>query len=103
MFSRQQMVEPKVLDLNEVIGGMQTMLRRILGEHIEIAYVLDSELGRIEADRGNIEQVVMNLVVNARDAMPEGGKLTIETANVLLDEGFARAQIGVEPIEPLNS
>ncbi|HTV23392.1 MAG TPA: ATP-binding protein, partial [Polyangiaceae bacterium] len=97
MFSRQQMVEPKVLDLNDVIGGMQTMLRRILGEHIELGCRLEARLGRVLADRGNIEQVIMNLVVNARDAMPKGGKLTLETSNVTLDERFARTHVGAEP------
>jgi PAS domain S-box-containing protein len=97
MFSRQQLVEPKVLDLNEVLGGMQRMLRRILGEHIELCCLLEGGVGRIKADRGNIEQVIMNLVVNARDAMPKGGTLTVETANVTLDEAFARAHLGAEP------
>jgi two-component system cell cycle sensor histidine kinase/response regulator CckA len=97
MFSRQQLVEPKVLELNEVIEDMQKMLRRLLGEHIELVYRRENELGRIKADRGNIEQVIMNLVVNARDAMPKGGKLTIETANVVLDEAFAKTHLGTEP------
>jgi two-component system cell cycle sensor histidine kinase/response regulator CckA len=97
MFSRQQLVEPKVLDLNDVISGMHSMLRRILDEHIELVYRLETELGRINADRGNIEQVIMNLVVNARDAMPNGGKLSIETANVVLDDSFARTHLGAEP------
>jgi two-component system cell cycle sensor histidine kinase/response regulator CckA len=97
MFSRQQLVEPKVLNLNEVLGGMHKMLRRLVGEHIELVNLLDAELGRIKADRGNIEQVVMNLVVNARDAMPRGGKLTIETSNVEIDEAFARSHLGAEP------
>jgi len=97
MFSRQQLVEPKVLDLNDVIGGMQRMLRRIVGEHIEVACLFDPSAGRILADRGNIEQVIMNLVVNARDAMPQGGKLTLETANVVIDERFARSHLGAEP------
>jgi PAS domain S-box-containing protein len=97
MFSRQQLVEPKVLDINDVIGGMQKMLRRILGEHIELACRLDVGLGRVLADRGNIEQVVMNLAVNARDAMPTGGKLALETSNVVLDERFARSHLGAAP------
>jgi two-component system cell cycle sensor histidine kinase/response regulator CckA len=97
MFSRQQLVEPKVLDLNDVIEDMQKMLRRLLGEHIELVYRRGDELGRIKADRGNIEQVIMNLVVNARDAMPKGGRLTIETANVVLDEAFAKTHLGTEP------
>jgi two-component system cell cycle sensor histidine kinase/response regulator CckA len=97
MFSRQQLVEPKVLDLNEVLGSMHKMLRRLVGEHIELCSLSDTSLGRIKADRGNIEQVIMNLVVNARDAMPRGGKLTIETANTDLDETFARTHLGAAP------
>jgi two-component system cell cycle sensor histidine kinase/response regulator CckA len=97
MFSRQQLVEPKVLDLNEVLAGMQKMLRRILGEHIELCCTFEGELGRIKADRGNIEQVIMNLIVNARDAMPKGGKLTVETANVVLDKAFASVHLGAAP------
>jgi PAS domain S-box-containing protein len=97
MFSRQQLVEPKVLDLNEVLAGMQKMLRRILGEHIELCCTFEGALGRIKADRGNIEQVIMNLVVNARDAMPKGGKLTVETANIALDKAFASVHLGAAP------
>ena len=99
MFSRQQLIETRVLDLNEVLTGMQKMLRRLLGEHIELQVRLDPTLGRIRADRGNIEQVIMNLSVNARDAMPRGGKLTIETSNVVLDEAFARTHLGAAPGE----
>ena len=94
MFSRQQMVEPKVLDLNEVLGGMEKMLGRILGEHIELSMLRAPQLGRVLADRGNIEQVIMNLLVNARDAMPRGGKLSIETSNVSVDETFANTHLG---------
>jgi two-component system, cell cycle sensor histidine kinase and response regulator CckA len=97
MFSRQQMVEPKILDMNEVLGGMQTMLRRLLGEHIELEVELDANIGRIRADRGNIEQVIMNLAVNARDAMPRGGKLSVATANVFVDEAFMTTHAGAEP------
>jgi two-component system, cell cycle sensor histidine kinase and response regulator CckA len=97
MFSRQQLVEPKVLDLNEVLSGMERMLRRLLGEQLEIVSLLAADLGRIRADRGNIEQVIMNLVVNAKDAMPKGGRLTIETSNVFLDEAFARTHLGSAP------
>jgi two-component system, cell cycle sensor histidine kinase and response regulator CckA len=97
MFSRQQLVEPKVLDLNEVLDGMEKMLARILGEHLELVNLRAPGLGKIRADRGNIEQVVMNLVVNAKDAMPKGGRITIETANVVLDEAFAHTHLGAEP------
>jgi CheY-like chemotaxis protein len=96
MFSRQQVLEARVLDLNEILGSMEKMLRRTLGEHLELVAVLEPKLGAIRADRGNIEQVIMNLVVNARDAMPTGGKLTIETANVFLDEAFVDEHLGTE-------
>lgn len=91
MFSRQQVTEPQVLDLNVVIGNMEKMLRRLVGEDVELAIIAAQPLGSVRADRGSVEQVMMNLVVNARDAMPTGGKLTIETTNVLLDEG---SQVG---------
>jgi signal transduction histidine kinase/CheY-like chemotaxis protein len=96
MFSRQQVVEPKVLDLNDVLAGMAKMLPRILGADIEQVSVLADRLGRVCIDLGSIEQVVMNLVVNARDAMPTGGKLTVETANIVLDDDYARAHVGVK-------
>jgi two-component system cell cycle sensor histidine kinase/response regulator CckA len=94
LFSRQQVVEPKVLDLNENLGGMEKMLRRILGEDVDVAFRPAPKLGRIRADPSNVEQVIMNLVVNARDAMPTGGKLTIETANVDLDDDYASRHVG---------
>jgi signal transduction histidine kinase/CheY-like chemotaxis protein len=96
-FSRQQVIEPKVLDLNEVLVGMDKMLRRLLGEDVELVTIPSESLGRVRADPGSIEQVVMNLVVNARDAMPTGGKLTMETANVTLDEAFAASHLGAKP------
>jgi two-component system cell cycle sensor histidine kinase/response regulator CckA len=97
LFSRQQVLELRVLDLNAVIGGIEKMLRRVLGEDLELCVVLGPGLGRIRADQGNIEQVIMNLVVNARDAMPSGGRLTMETADVSLDEVFVRAHLDTEP------
>jgi two-component system cell cycle sensor histidine kinase/response regulator CckA len=96
-FSRRQMLQPKILDLNAVIGGLEPMLRRIIGEDIDIHLRLRPDLSRTKADPGQIEQVVMNLAVNARDAMPSGGKLTIETATVNLDEACTRRHIGVSP------
>ncbi len=96
-FSRQQVTDPKVLDLNEIIHGVDKMVRRILGEDIELTTIPHPALDRCRADAGQMEQVLVNLVVNARDAMPEGGKLTIETGNVELDETYARAHLGVKP------
>ena len=87
-FSRKQIIEPKVLDLNDLIGGMHTMLARLIGENIELRTVSCSGLGPVKVDPGQIEQVLVNLAVNARDAMPDGGKLIIETANVELDAGY---------------
>ena len=89
-FSRKQMLAPKVLDLNEVVAENLKMLTRMIGEDIDLVMVPGPELGAVRADPGQIDQVIMNLAVNARDAMAQGGKLTIETANVTLDENFAR-------------
>jgi len=96
-FSRRQILEPKVIDLNDVIPDMDRMLRRLIGEDIDLETVLAPDLGRVEADPGQIEQIIMNLAVNARDAMPRGGRLTMETANVELDEVYARSHAGVTP------
>jgi two-component system cell cycle sensor histidine kinase/response regulator CckA len=96
-FSRQQVRAPTVLNLNDVIGRMDRMLRRVIGEHIELATVQAVDLDVIKADAGQIEQVIMNLVVNARDAMPDGGRLRVETANVHVDEAFSRGHIGLLP------
>jgi PAS domain S-box-containing protein len=92
-FSRKQMLVPKVLDLNVVVTENLKMLTRMIGEDIDLVMIPASDLGAVKADAGQIEQVIMNLAVNARDAMPSGGKLTIETASVTLDEDFAREYI----------
>jgi PAS domain S-box-containing protein len=89
-FSRKQVLTPVVLDLNVVVADLEKMLRRLIGEDIDMVTVLDKSLAHVKADPGQIEQVVVNLVVNSRDAMPRGGKLTIETKNVRLDEVYAR-------------
>jgi len=85
-FSRRQVLQPKVLDLNIVVGNIHKMLRRLIGEDIELVTVFRSELGRIKADPGQLQQVILNLAVNARDSMPQGGKLVIETGDVELDD-----------------
>ncbi len=90
-FSRRQVIAPRVLDLNEIIADTSNMLRRLIGEDIELVTLLGAELGLVNVDPGHIEQVLFNLVVNAQDAMPEGGKLTIETAKVRLGEDLATA------------
>jgi PAS domain S-box-containing protein len=96
-FSRKQVLQPKVLDLNAIVSDMDRMLRRLIGEHIEFVTVAEAGLGQVKADRNQIEQVVMNLAINARDAMPAGGKLYIRTADVELDENYVAHHIGVEP------
>jgi nitrogen-specific signal transduction histidine kinase len=88
-FSRRQVWAPSELDLNAVVADMETMLRRLIGEDIDLCTVLRPALGAIRADRGQLQQVIMNLVINARDAMPQGGKLTVETAAVELDSSYA--------------
>ena len=94
MFSRQQVIVPRILDLNEILVGIDKMVHRLIGEDIELVALPSARLGRIHADPSNVDQVILNLVVNARDAMPQGGKLTIETANVELDGEYAREHLG---------
>ena len=96
-FSRQQVRQPRVIDVNKVVTEMQRMLGRLLGEDVELAFHPAPELGRVLADPGQLEQVLMNLVVNARDAMLDGGKLTIETDDVTLDTAYVSAHLGVAP------
>jgi two-component system cell cycle sensor histidine kinase/response regulator CckA len=96
-FSRKQVLQPKVLDLNAHVSSMDKMLRRMIGEDIELVTLLAKDLGRIKADPGQIEQVILNLAINAKYAMPNGGKLTIETANMILDENYSHSRIGVTP------
>src|SRR5581483_3272641 len=85
-FSRKQVLQPRVINLNEAVVGAEKMLRRLIGEDIELSIRFESALGNVKADPGQIEQVILNLAINARDAMPRGGKLTIQTANVALDQ-----------------
>ena len=96
-FSRRQVMEMKVMDLNDLLRNLGKMLHRVISEDIELATILEENLGRVKTDPGQIEQVIMNLAVNARDAMSKGGKLTIETANVDLDQAYARAHVAVKP------
>ena len=96
-FSRRQATEPKNLHLNDLVREVEKMLRRLIGEDIELAITLDPEAGSLRADPVQIEQVIMNLVVNAKDAMPQGGRLSIETDRFLVDEAFAHAHLAVRP------
>jgi PAS domain S-box-containing protein len=96
-FGRKQVLELKVIDLNSVVADISKLLRPLIGEDIEVVVTCDPSLGRTKADPGQVEQVIMNLAVNARDAMPGGGKLIIETRNVDLDENYQRAHASVKP------
>ncbi len=96
-FSRRQVLELRILDLNQILGGMEKMLRRLLVEDVELSMLTSHRLGKVRADAGQIEQIVMNLVVNARDAMPRGGKISIETGNAELDVAYAALHLGVKP------
>lgn len=96
-FSRRQVLQPKVLDLNVLVKSLTAMLQRLIGEDIDLRLLPGADLGRVSADPGQLEQVIMNLVVNARDAMPKGGVLTIETRNVEFDEQYAAGHLNVKP------
>ncbi len=96
-FSRKQLLQPKVLDLNEIVGGMGDMLRRLIGEHIDLVTMLGPDVHRVNADPTQLEQIIVNLAVNARDAMPRGGRLTIETANAMVDQGFLERHPDAQP------
>src|SRR5262249_18731013 len=93
-FSRKQILQPRVLDLNRVLDNMKSMLQRLIGEDIELVFRFHHDLGQVKADPGQIEQVMMNLSINARDAMPAGGSLFIETTNFRLEEQFAQQPPG---------
>jgi CheY-like chemotaxis protein len=96
-FSRKQVLQPRILDLNAVVGETEKMLQRLIGEDIQLLTVLDEHVDPVRADPGQMDQVLMNLAVNARDAMPRGGRLTIETGNVVLDQAYSRQHAGVAP------
>ncbi|MFB3826217.1 MAG: ATP-binding protein [Bryobacteraceae bacterium] len=96
-FSRRQTLQPKVIEVNQLVTGLGVLLRRLIGEDVELHLKLAPDAGRINVDAGQIEQVVMNLAVNARDAMPDGGALTLETRNVVLDKTYAATHLAVTP------
>jgi two-component system cell cycle sensor histidine kinase/response regulator CckA len=96
-FSRKQVLQPKVIDLNEIVTDLSKMLQRLIGEDVELVCITKADLGQVKADPGQIEQILINLAVNARDAMPEGGKITMETGNVVLDEEYTRHHAKVSP------
>jgi two-component system, cell cycle sensor histidine kinase and response regulator CckA len=96
-FSRKQLLDMKVMDLTELIIELEKMLGRLIGEDVDLKTVLSPSLGRVQADPGQVEQIIMNLAVNARDAMPQGGTLTLETADVYIDEDYARMHAEVKP------
>jgi CheY-like chemotaxis protein len=96
-FSRKEIIEPKLLDLNLIVTDMRALLGRLIREDVKVVLDLAPELAPVRADRGQVEQIVINLAVNARDAMPDGGTLRIETANVELDERYAKTHLAVKP------
>jgi len=98
-FSRKQVLEPRMLDLNAVLNGTSGLLRRLIGEDVRLDVKLEPQLGRVLADEHQLQQVIMNLAINARDAMPQGGRLTLTTANVTLDESYAQQHLPLGPGE----
>ena len=96
-FSRRQVLEPKILDVNTVVSDIERMLRRLIGEHIDLKARKAPDLWKVKADPGQIEQAILNLVLNARDAMPSGGTLAIETSNADLDEAFSSSHVPTPP------
>jgi len=96
-FSRKQMLAPAVIDLNEIVSGMRALLERVLGEDVDLIMDLDPSLGHVSADPGQLEQVILNMAVNARDAMPEGGQLTLETRHLDVDPPYARQKVELAP------
>jgi PAS domain S-box-containing protein len=96
-FSRKQILQPRVISINDLVANMERLLRRLIGEDIELVTEIAPDLGAVRADKGQIEQIIMNLAINARDAMPQGGKLTIETADSFLDETYEQRHVEVNP------
>jgi two-component system cell cycle sensor histidine kinase/response regulator CckA len=96
-FSRKEVIHPKVLDVNEAVADIEPMLHRLIGEDVQLVTRLGKDLGRVQADRGQVERIILSLAVNARDAMPQGGHLGIETSNEVLDEGYLRTHPDVRP------
>jgi CheY-like chemotaxis protein len=96
-FSRRQVLQPKAINLNSVVSSLEDLLRRLIGENIEVVFTPSQDLGTVRADPGQLEQVIMNLAINARDAMPKGGKLMLQTSNTEVDEAYARHHVGVVP------
>lgn len=96
-FSRKQVLQPSIVSINALVLNMERLLKRLIGEDIELVTAVSNDLGAVRADKGQMEQVIMNLAVNARDAMPQGGKLTLETANVYLDADYGRTHVSVIP------